>query len=71
MKEVVALIRQERPELAHRLPTAEPPMQFIAPLDLSLTERLMPSMEYIPWEETILQSLDEGLKLEKKLSGKV
>jgi hypothetical protein len=66
--EVVELIRKEHPELADRLPTtAEPSFQFTAPFDLSLTESVLGLKEYIPWQETVLKSLDEGLKVEKRL----
>jgi len=37
-----------------------------APFDLSLTEKVLGLKEYIPWEETILAAIDEGLKLEQK-----
>jgi len=67
-KEVAELIREKRPELAHRLPRKDaiPPVQMSAPYDLSLTEKVIGLKEYIPWEETILASIDEGLKLEQK-----
>jgi len=67
LKEVVELIKEKKPELAHRLPRkdATPPVQISAPFDLSLTEKVLGLKEYIPWQETILAALDEGLKLEK------
>ena len=66
-KEVAELIREKRPELAHRLPREDaiPPIQMSAPLDVSLTEEVLGLKEYIPWEETILAAIDEGLKLEQ------
>ena len=66
-KEVVDLIKEKRPELAHRLPRddATPHVQMSAPFDLSLTEKVLGLKEYIPWQDTILASIDEGLKLEK------
>jgi len=67
-KEAVELVREKRPELAHRLPRKDaiPPVQMSAPFDLSLTEKVLGLKEYIPWEETILAAIDEGLKLEQK-----
>jgi len=64
-KEVVELIRKERPDLADRVTTAEPSMEMTAPYDLTRTEEVLGLKEYIPWEDTILASIDESLKLEK------
>lgn len=63
---MVELIREERPEIAHRLPRKDAiaPPQITAPFDTTLTQQIIGLKEYIPWQETILASLDEGLKLE-------
>ena len=65
-KEAVEVIREKRPELSHRLPRkdAAAPAQMDAPFDTSLTEKVIGLKEYIPWEESLLAAIDEGLKLE-------
>lgn len=66
-KEVVEIIRENRPELAHRLPRkdAKAPSQISVAFDLSLTEKVLGLKEYLPLDASVLASLDEGLKLEK------
>jgi len=66
-KEVVEIIREKRPEVAHRLPKkgAKAPLQMTVTFDTSLTEKVLGLKEYLPFDQTILASLDEGLKLEK------
>lgn len=67
-KEVVELIREKRPDLAHRLPSKDaiPPAQTTTDLDVSLTKEVLPELKkYIPWEETVLAGIDEALRLEQ------
>jgi len=68
-KEVGDVIRRGRPELASRLPGTDDThvAQFDAPLDTSLTEELLgfSADVYTPWEQTVLDSIDQILAWEK------
>lgn len=68
-KETAELVRVERPELASRLPheTAVPPAQTCAPLDLTFTKEVLGLKEYLPWQETMLGSLDDAVRWEKDI----
>jgi nucleoside-diphosphate-sugar epimerase len=65
--DVVRVIRNARPELSHRLPSenAIPPPTFPAPLDVSFADEVL-KPEYIPWEQTVLDCLDAGLRWEQQ-----
>jgi nucleoside-diphosphate-sugar epimerase len=69
-KELADLIRERRPELAHRLPSedAVPTPTTYAPLDTSLATEVL-GMTYIPWDETVLETLAAGLRWEEKYKG--
>jgi len=62
------MIRIKRPELAHRLPNPDLPLSKQSPygLDMTLAQELLGLTEYIPFEETVLASLDLGLQIEKQ-----
>ncbi|KAJ7598477.1 hypothetical protein C8J56DRAFT_1020296 [Mycena floridula] len=65
-RETVDLIRERRPELADRLPPASvvPPGQTTAPLDLTLAKEILGLESYIPWEETMIATIDLRLRWE-------
>jgi len=71
-KETAELFRVKRPEVTSRLPheTAVPSPQTCAPLNLTFTEEVLGFKEYIPWEETMLGSLDDALRWEKETNAK-
>ncbi|KAE9398644.1 NAD(P)-binding protein [Gymnopus androsaceus JB14] len=71
-KDVAALIRNKRPELAGRLPkeTSIPVPQSSAPLDTTFSEEVLGMTSYIPQEETFLAALDVVLEWESKFSDK-
>jgi nucleoside-diphosphate-sugar epimerase len=65
--EVAALVRERRPELAHRLPnrSAVPTETFNAPLDTEFAREVL-GMTFIAWERTVLDSLDACLMMEEE-----
>lgn len=66
-KAAAEVVREKRPDLAARLPSdsAVPPPQTNAPYDTSLAEELIGLKSYIPWEETILATIEESLRFEE------
>ncbi|KAJ7593811.1 hypothetical protein C8J56DRAFT_1160580 [Mycena floridula] len=69
-KEAADVVRKNRPELGSRLPrkTAVSPPQSRAPLDTSLAAKTLGLSTYIPWEETILASIDQALIWERQVN---
>ena len=68
--EAVEFLAQARPELKERLPVVtgnEPPVQF-ATLDTSTTESVLGIKDYIKWQDTILDTVDDLLRIEKELA---
>ena len=68
--EAVEVLAQERPELKGRLPTItgnEPPLKF-ATLDTSTTESVLGLEDYIKWQDTILDTVDDLVRVEKELA---
>jgi len=65
--EIAEVIRTQRPELADRLPSSDipPPDQMSYVPDLTLARDILGLKEYIPWEDTILKTIDVGLILEQ------
>jgi hypothetical protein len=65
--EVADLVRKERPAVASRLPNyaAVPTKTFSAPLDVEFAKEVL-GMTYIPWEQTVLESVDVCLRWEKE-----
>jgi nucleoside-diphosphate-sugar epimerase len=68
--EMADLVRKERPEVAHRLPSkdAEVTKMTDFKLDLSLTKDALGLKEFIPWHQTVLENLDLVLEWEKMKS---
>ncbi|KAJ3735362.1 hypothetical protein DFJ43DRAFT_44491 [Lentinula guzmanii] len=71
-KDVAALIRSKKPELAARLPkeTSVPGPQTSAPLDTTFAKEVLGLKNYISQEETLLAGVDVVLEWEKKFGGK-
>ncbi|KAJ3833665.1 hypothetical protein F5878DRAFT_632367 [Lentinula raphanica] len=71
-KDVAALIRSKKPELAGRLPkeTSVPGPQTSAPMDTTFAKEVLGMKDYIPQEETFLATVDVVLEWEKKFGDK-
>ncbi len=70
-KEAIEFIAQARPELKGRLPVItgkEPPVPPFAILDTSATENVLGLKNYIKWEDTVLDTIDDLLRVEKELA---
>ena len=70
-KEAVELLAQARPELKGRLPVItgkEPPVAPYATLDTSASERILGLKNYVKWQDTILDTIDDMLRIEKELA---
>jgi len=66
-RDIVLLIKREFPELEERLPSDDAPAptnQMTAKYETTLTEEVLGLNHYIPWEQTILESVRECLRLE-------
>ena len=71
-KEAIELIAKARPELKGRLPVItgkEPALQPFATLDTSTTEAVLGLKEYVEWQDTVLDTIDDLLRVEKELAG--
>jgi len=69
--EAVEFLAQTRPELKGRLPIItgnEPPVELFATLDTSTTEAVLGLKDYIKWQDTILDTVDDLLRVEKELA---
>ena len=69
--EAVEFLAQARPELKGRLPIItgnEPPMKLFATLDTSMTESVLGLKDYIKWQDTILDTVDDLLRVEKEMA---
>ena len=68
-KEAVELIAQARPELKGRLPVVtgnEPEVAPFATLDTSATETVLGLKNYVKWQDTVLDTIDDLLRVEKE-----
>ncbi|KAI9443361.1 NAD-P-binding protein [Lactarius indigo] len=69
-KEAVELLAEKRPELKDRLPVitgGEPPLGPVVTVDTSKTESVLGMKNYIKWQDTILDTVDDLLRAEKEL----
>ena len=69
--EAVEFLAQARPELKGRLPVITgdvPPVQPFARFDTSTTESVLGLKDYIKWQDTILDTVDDLLRVEKELA---
>jgi nucleoside-diphosphate-sugar epimerase len=70
-KEAIEFIAQARPELKGRLPVItgkEPPVPPFAILDTSATEKILGLGNYVKWQDTVLDTIDDLLRVEKELA---
>jgi nucleoside-diphosphate-sugar epimerase len=69
--EAIEFIAQTRPELKPRLPIVtgkEPPVPTFARVDTSTTETILGLKDYVRWQDTILDTIDDLLRIEKELA---
>ena len=70
-KEAVEFLAQARPELKGRLPVItgkEAPVARGAIFDTSASERILGLKNYVKWQDTIVDTIDDMLRLEKELA---
>ena len=70
-KEAVELLAQARPELKGRLPVVtgkEPAVPPYIRVDTSATETILGLKNYVKWEDTVLDTVDDILRVEKELA---
>ena len=71
-KEATEFIAQVRPELKGRLPVItgkEPLAPPFARFDTSATENILGLRNYVKWQDTVLDTIDDLVRLEKELAG--
>jgi nucleoside-diphosphate-sugar epimerase len=70
-KEATEFVAQARPELKGRLPVItgkEPPFPPFATFDTSATENILGLRNYVNWQDTVLDTIDDLLRVEKELA---
>jgi nucleoside-diphosphate-sugar epimerase len=70
-KDAIELIAKARPELKGRLPVVtgnEPPVPPFATLDTSATGNILGLKNYVKWQDTLLDTVDDLLRVEKELA---
>ncbi|KAH9166058.1 NAD-P-binding protein [Lactarius sanguifluus] len=70
-EDAVELLAEKRPELRERLPVItgnETPVGPFATLDTSKTESVLGMRNYIKWQDTVLATVDDLLRVEKELA---
>ena len=70
-KEAAEFVAQARPELKGRLPVItgkEPPAPPFARFDTSATENILGLRNYVKWQDTVLDTIDDLLRVEKELA---
>jgi nucleoside-diphosphate-sugar epimerase len=70
-KEAIELLGEARPELKGRLPVItgnEPAVPPFATVDTSATEAILGLKNYVKWQDTVLDAIDDMLRVEKELS---
>jgi nucleoside-diphosphate-sugar epimerase len=70
-KEAIELLGEARPELKGRLPVItgkEPPVPPFAAVDTSATETILGLKNYVKWQDTVLDTIGDLLRVEEKLS---
>ena len=69
--EAVELLAEKRPELKDRLPVItgdEPPLGPVAKLDTSKTESVLGMKDFVKWQDTILDTIDDILRIEREIA---
>ena len=72
-QEAAKLLAEKRPELKDRLPVItgnEPPLGPLATLDTSKTESVLGMRDYVKWEDTILDTVDDLLRVEREIAAR-
>jgi nucleoside-diphosphate-sugar epimerase len=70
-KEAVEFLAQARPELKERLPVVtgkEPAVPPHSRFDTSATETILGLKSYVKWQDTVLDTIDDLLRVEKELA---
>jgi nucleoside-diphosphate-sugar epimerase len=70
-KEAIEFLSQARPELKGRLPVItgkEPALPPFGTIDTSVTEAILGLMNYVKWQDTVLDTIDDLLRIEKELA---
>jgi nucleoside-diphosphate-sugar epimerase len=70
-KEAIELLAEARPELKGRLPVItgkEPAVPPFATVDTSTTEAVLGLKNYVQWQDTVLDTIDDLLRVEKELA---
>jgi nucleoside-diphosphate-sugar epimerase len=70
-KEATEFLAQARPELKERLPVItgkEPPVPPFAIPDTSATENVLGLRNYVKWQDTVVDTIDDLLRVEKELA---
>jgi nucleoside-diphosphate-sugar epimerase len=70
-KEAIELLAEARPELKGRLAVItgkEPPVPPFATLDTSATAVILGLKNFVKWQDTVLDTIDEQVRLEKELA---
>ena len=68
--DAVGLLAEKRPQLKERLPIVtgkEPPVGPVATLDTSKTVSVLGMKNYVKWQDTVLDTVDDLLRVEKEL----
>ena len=71
-KEAIEFLGQARPELKGRLPVItgkEPAVPPFATMDTSATEAILGLKDYVKWQDTVLDTIDDLVRVEKELGG--
>jgi len=69
--EAVEFLAQARPELKGRLPIITgdvPPVPPFCTPDITMTESVLGLKDYIKWQDTILDTVDDMLRVERELA---
>jgi nucleoside-diphosphate-sugar epimerase len=70
-KEAIEFVGKARPELKGRLPVItgnESPVPPFLTLDISATENILGIKNYVKWQDTVLDAIDDLLRVEKELA---
>jgi nucleoside-diphosphate-sugar epimerase len=70
-KEAIELLGEARPELKGCLPVitgSEPAVPPFATVDTSTTEAILGLRNYVKWQDTVLDTVDDLLRVEKELA---
>ncbi|KAI0270053.1 NAD-P-binding protein [Gloeopeniophorella convolvens] len=71
--DAAAHLAEVRPALKDRLPVvtgAEPPLPVFATLDTRATEEALGIKEYVKWQDTVVDTIDDMLRIERELAAK-